>query len=89
MKAFWRYTIARLAILGACLLVFTGIGALVFEELTNAVMLVILLVAMVVSAVISAFVLAPLRDDLARNVQERAERMSQRLEESRSAEDVD
>lgn len=88
MKEFWRYTIARLAVFGVCWLVFWGIGLLIFEQstMTN---LIVLFVAMLVSAVISAFLLAPLRDDLARNVQERAERMNQRLEESRSAEDVD
>jgi len=88
MKAFWRYTIARLAIFGVCWAVLWLIGLLVFEQstMTN---LIVLIIAMLVSAVISAFVLAPLRDDLARNVQERAERMTQRLEESRSAEDID
>jgi len=86
MKAFWRYTIARFAVLGVCWLLLWGIGLLIFEQsaLTN---LIVLIAAMLVSAVISAFTLAPLRDDLARNVQERAERMTQRLEESRSAED--
>ncbi len=88
MKAFWRYTIARLAVLGVCWVVLWLIGLLVFEQSTTT-NLVVLLLAMLVSAVVSAFVLAPLRDDLARNVQERAERMTQRLEESRSAEDVD
>ena len=80
MKAFWRYTVARLALFGACWAVFYGIGLLVFEQstLTN---LIVLVVAMLVSAVLAAFLLAPLREDLARGVQERAERMSQRLEE--------
>ncbi len=88
MKAFWRYTVARLALLGVCWLVLWGIGLLVFEQSTTT-NLIVLVAAMLVSAVIAAFVLAPLRDDLARNVQERAERMTQRLEESRRAEDVD
>lgn len=88
MKAFWRYTIARFAVFGVCWLVLWAIGLLIFEQstLTN---LIVLIAAMLVSAIISAFALAPLREDLARNVQERAERMTQRLEESRSAEDVD
>jgi|GEM_PF-3573566 len=88
MKAFWRYTIARLALFGVCWLVLWGIGLLIFEQstLTN---LIVLMIAMLVSAVVSAFVLAPLRDDLVRHVQARAERMTERLEEARGAEDVD
>ncbi len=88
VKAFWRYTLARFLVFAVCWGALWGLGLLVFEmsPLSN---LVILLVAMLVSAVVSAFLLAGLRDDLARNIEDRATRMTERLEESRSAEDVD
>lgn len=88
MKAFLRYTLARFAVFGVCWAVLWGLGWLVFEmsPLSN---LVILIAAMLVSAVVSAFVLAGMRDNLARNIEERATRMTERLEESRRAEDVD
>lgn len=89
MKAFYKYTVARLAVFGVCWLVLFGISLLLFEKQTGVVTLVTLMLAMLLSAIVSAFVLAGLRDELARNVQGRAERMTQRLEESRSAEDVD
>ena len=44
---------------------------------------------MILSSVISIFVLAGLRERLAVQIQERAERMTARIEESRRAEDVD
>lgn len=88
MKAFWRYTLARLSVLAVTYLLLWGGGQffLEFDELTN---LLVLLAAMIISSIISIFLLAGMREDLAANVQQRAERMSSRIEESRSAEDVD
>ena len=63
-------------------------GYFVFDLSTLA-NLVVLLVALIGSSIISIFALAHLREQLALNVQQRAERMSARIEESRSAEDVD
>lgn len=88
MKAFWRYTLARLSILAVTYLLLWGVGQffLEFDELTN---LLVLLAAMIISSIISIFALAGMREQLAVNLQERAERMSSRIEESRRAEDVD
>ncbi len=88
MKAFWRYTLARLSVLAVTYLLLWGIGRtfLEFDELTN---LLVLLAAMIISSVVSIFLLAGMREQVALQLQERAERMTSRLEESRSAEDVD
>lgn len=88
MKAFWTYTLARLAILLVCLAVVWGVGQLFFER-GDVFNVFVLLVALVISSIISIFALSGLRNNLAQNVQQRAERMSSRLEESRNAEDVD
>ena len=88
MKVFWTYTLARLAVFAVTYAVVVGIGLLFleFDTLTN---LLALLLAMILSSVISIFVLAGLRERLAVQIQERAERMTARIEESRRAEDVD
>jgi mannitol-specific phosphotransferase system IIBC component len=88
MKAFWRYTLARLSVLAVTYLLLWGVGQffLEFDELTN---LLVLLAAMIISSIVSVFLLAGMREELAGNLQQRAERMTQRIEESRRAEDVD
>ncbi|KRC64928.1 hypothetical protein ASE12_09245 [Aeromicrobium sp. Root236] len=88
MKAFWTYTLARLAVFGATFGVVWLIAS-IWVEWGNLTSLLVLLISLVLSSVISIFVLAGLRDKLAQNVQERAERMTRRIEESRHAEDVD
>ncbi len=88
MKAFLTYTAARLAVFAATFGVVWLVAAAFFERSTNLDLLV-LLVALILSSVISIFVLADLRNKLALNVQERATRMTERLEESRRAEDID
>ena len=87
MKAFWRYTLARLSVLAVTYLLLWGIGRtfLEFDELTN---LLVLLAAMIISSVISIFLLAGMREQVALQLQERAERMTSRIEESRSAEEA-
>ncbi|KQV74285.1 hypothetical protein ASC61_04310 [Aeromicrobium sp. Root344] len=88
MKAFWTYTLARLAVFGATFGVVWLIAS-IWVDWGNLTSLLVLLVSLVLSSVISIFALAGLRDKLAQNVQERAARMTQRIEESRHAEDVD
>ena len=88
MRPFLRYTLARLTILAATYLVLLLVGQL-FLELTELTNLLVLLAALVVSSIISVFALAGMREDLARRVQDRAQAMSARIEESRRAEDAD
>lgn len=88
MKAFWTYTLARFAILLVCLVVVWFVGQIWFER-TEIFNIFVLLVSLVISSVISIFALAGLRNRLALNVHQRAERMTARIEESRNAEDID
>ncbi|MEJ7634593.1 DUF4229 domain-containing protein [Aeromicrobium sp.] len=88
MKAFWTYTLARFAVFGVSFGVVWLISS-IWLETTRVTTLWVLLISLVVSSVISIFVLAGLRDQLAQSVQERATRMTQRVEESRRAEDID
>jgi hypothetical protein len=87
MKAFWIYTLARIAVFVAVYAAVWGLASIWYDiSLLN---LAVLLVAAIVSAVISIVALGGLRDDLARNIEQRASRIADRIEESRSAEDVD
>ncbi|MEO6471305.1 MAG: DUF4229 domain-containing protein [Aeromicrobium sp.] len=88
MKPFLTYTLARLGLFVAAYALVWGVSSfwLDFSSITN---LWVMLIALVVSAIASIILLGRLRDNLASNVHERASRMSQRIEESRSAEDVD
>ncbi len=88
MKAFWTYTLARFAVFAACFAVIWLISSIWLES-SAVTELWVLLISLVVSSGISMFALGGLRQKLAQNVQERAERMTQKIEESRSAEDVD
>jgi uncharacterized protein DUF4229 len=88
MKAFWTYTLARIAVFAVTYAV-VWLVASIFLESTAVESLFVLLIALVGSSVISIFALSGLRDKLATNIQERATRMTERIEESRRAEDVD
>ncbi|MBD8607384.1 DUF4229 domain-containing protein [Aeromicrobium fastidiosum] len=88
MKAFWTYTLARFAVFAACFVVI-WLLAQIWLESTAVTNIWVLLISLVVSSVISVFLLAGLRDKLALNVHERATRMTERIEESRRAEDID
>lgn len=88
MKAFLTYTFARFGVFAATFGLLWLMASIWFESSTNTTLLV-LLVALLVSSVLSIFLLANLRNKLALNVQQRAARMSERLEESRRAEDID
>jgi uncharacterized protein DUF4229 len=87
MKAFWIYTLARFAVFAVTYVVVWAIASIWLDP--DFVNLFVLLVALIVSALASYFALGGLRDDLAQNISGRAERLSQRIEESRRAEDVD
>ncbi|MBC7593954.1 MAG: DUF4229 domain-containing protein [Kineosporiaceae bacterium] len=88
MKPFVTYTLARLGLFVASYAVVWLVASiwLDFSAIAN---LWVLLVALLVSAVAAMFLLGGLRQKLAQSVQDRASRMTQRIEESRSAEDVD
>jgi hypothetical protein len=88
MKPFLTYTLARFGLFVAAYAVIWVVASiwLDFSAVTN---LWVMLIALVVSAAASMILLGGLRRKLALSVQERAERMTHRIEESRSAEDVD
>lgn len=88
MKAFLTYTAARIALFAVTFGIVWGIASIFFES-GNTFNLLVLLVSLILSSVASIFLLADLRNKLALNVQQRAERMTERLEESRRAEDID
>ncbi|MFT4189717.1 MAG: DUF4229 domain-containing protein [Aeromicrobium sp.] len=90
MSPFWSYTLARLGLFAVTYAVFAlavfGLGLMEFGDTTN---LLVLFLALVVSSVVSFFTLARQREALALRLQERAEKVQARIEESRRAEDVD
>ncbi len=88
MKAFWTYTLARLGLFVAAFVV-TGLIASIWLDVNRISVLWVLLVSLAASGVGSLFLLHGLRNQLAADVHARASRMSERIEESRSAEDID
>jgi uncharacterized membrane protein YvlD (DUF360 family) len=88
MKPFLTYTLARLGLFVAAYVLVWLVASiwLDFSQITN---LWVMLIALVVSAIASLVLLGGLRQKLALSVHERAERMTKRIEDSRSAEDVD
>ncbi len=88
MKAFWTYTLARLGVFLVTWAVLWGISRLVFDP-SAVVDLWVLLLALIVSSIISILTLRRLRDQVAVKLQERAQALNDRIEESRRAEDVD
>ena len=88
MKDFAVYTAARLVVFLATFAVVWVITGF-FLEMNEIVAIWSLLIALVISSVISIFVLAPLRNKLAFRIQNRAERLHDRIEDSRRAEDID
>lgn len=89
MKAFWIYTLARLAVFLVTWGVLWGVAQLVFDGGGTVLNLWVLLVVLIVSAIISVFALSGLRDQVALKLQEKAKAINDRIEESRRAEDVD
>lgn len=88
MKAFWTYNLARLGVFLLVYLPLLAIASLT-DRLTSTNNLIVLFVALVISGVISMFALAGLRQKVVDQIQVRAERMSERIEQARSAEDID
>ena len=88
MKAFWIYTFARFAVFGVSFGLVYLISS-IWLDVNNVTILWVLLISLVLSSVVSIFLLAGLRNRLAKDIQARASRMTERIEESRRAEDVD
>ena len=86
MRNFVRYTLARALLFAVafCLVWAVGFRWLVWDQLT---ILWTALIALTVSAFASYWLLGSIRDDLARDVEQRARRMGTRVDESRRAED--
>ncbi|MGW7679452.1 DUF4229 domain-containing protein [Kribbella sp. NPDC054772] len=83
MKEFGIYTGLRAVLFAACLAV------LYFALRTWLSVWPIALLALIVSSILSIFVLRAARDRLAGKIETRATKMSERLEQARSAEDDD
>lgn len=83
MKEFAIYTGLRLALFAACF-------AVLWFALNNWLTIFpLLLVALIVSSILSIFVLRAARDRLAGTIERRAGRITDRIEQSRRAEDDD
>lgn len=83
MKAFWKYTAARLALF---LLTYYVIWTIAGTRWTVAVLdPFILLAAIIVSGVISLFALRRLREDFAARITERAGQRTERVAKSRDS----
>lgn len=85
MKEFWVYSLLRLVLFAAVLVVVLGIWIAVFGGDDS--ILWPLVVAFAISGIISAFVLNRSRAALAERLEARAHRAAQRFEARRSAED--
>ncbi|WP_030678095.1 DUF4229 domain-containing protein [Streptomyces cellulosae] len=85
-----RYTLMRLGVFAACLLVVWGLvySGLVPRGLGDSNGMWVVLLAMVVSAPISFVVLRKERDRASVKVVQRVDRMKANLEENRSQEDI-
>ena len=86
MKEFGIYTLARVGLFVASYAVIGGIYAFFTGSMIG---IVPFLLAVVVSAVASYYLLSGLRQRFALKVEERAGRISSKLEEARSREDQD
>jgi uncharacterized membrane protein len=83
MKEFAIYTGLRLALFAVCF-------AVLWFALNNWLTIFpLLLVALIVSSILSIFVLRAARDRLAGTIEQRAGRITERIEQSRRAEDDD
>ena len=87
MKAFLKYTVARLAILVIAYVVLWALASMWWQ--VQIIDPYLLIAAILVSAVVSIFVLRGLREDLATRLQQRANHATQRVEASRDADDID
>lgn len=87
MKAFWKYTLARAALLAVTYVVLWAAASMRWNLAW--IDPFVLLAAIIVSSGISLFALRGLREEFADQLQQRAGRMAQRVEQSRNADDVD
>ena len=83
MKEFAIYTGLRAALFGVCFAV------LWFALNSFLSVFPLLLLALIISSILSIFVLRAARDRLAGKIEHRAEKMSHRIEQARTAEDDD
>lgn len=88
MKAFWIYTLARLGLFAATYLVVWFVVGLWLES-NDIVNIWVLLISLIVSSILSLVLLGALREKFALVLQDRADALNARIEESRRAEDVD
>jgi hypothetical protein len=86
VKEFWVYTGLRLAMFAASFGIVVGVWALFTDSVP---VLWALVIALAASGLGSYFLLNGQRQALALRVQTRAERMTQRIEDMRAAEDRD
>ena len=86
MKEFWIYTGLRLLVFAASVGVVGGIWLAVAG---SANVMWVLIISLVVSGLASYFLLGRQRTALARHVDERARRASEKFEELKAKEDVD
>ena len=87
MKEFAVYSLARLGLLAAAIVVFGGLWLLLGYAASG--FWIPLLVAVVASAVASYYLLQGPRSRFAAKVEERARRATRRFEEARAKEDED
>lgn len=87
MKAFLKYTVARLAILVISYVVLWALASMWWQVPT--IDPFVLIAAILVSAVISLFALRSLREDVATRLQQRANTAASRVEASRDSDDLD
>ena len=86
MKAFWTYTGLRLVLFAASVAVVGGIWLAVTG---SANVMWVLIISLAVSGLASYFLLGRQRAALAKHVDERARRATEKFEEMKAKEDVD
>ena len=86
MKEFWIYTGLRIVLFAASVALVGGIWLAVSD---SANVMWILIIALVISGLASYFLLGRQRTALANHVDERARRVTTRIEEMKAKEDVD
>lgn len=86
MKEFWTYTGLRLLFFAASIVVVGG-AWLAISDSAN--VMWVLLISLVISGLASYFLLGSQRGALARHVDERARRATERFEELKAKEDAD
>jgi hypothetical protein len=86
VKEFWIYTLLRLVLFAGSFGIVLGVWLLVADQ---APILWVVVIAFLMSGLGSYFLLDRPREALARRVQDRADKMTAKIEEMRSKEDAD